>query len=85
MLGVEVVDAEKPGALVVGVHVPGPGAAADLVPGDVLLTFDGAPVESAADLARAVDRARPGTGVRVTVRHVSGGYQQVAVTPGIVT
>lgn len=85
VLGVEVVDAEKSGALVVGVHVPGPGYTAGLVRGDVLLTFDGTPVESAADLVRAVDRARPGATVTVTVRHESGGYQQLAVAPGIVT
>ncbi|MBV7695808.1 PDZ domain-containing protein [Streptomyces sp. TRM70350] len=85
ILGVEVVDAEKSGALVVGVHVPGPGHAAGLERGDVLLTFDGTPVESAADLVRAVDRARPGASVTVTVRHVSGGYQQLAVAPAIVT
>ncbi|GGT11045.1 PDZ domain-containing protein [Streptomyces chromofuscus] len=83
VMGVEVVDAEKSGALVVGVHVPGPGYTAGLVRGDVLLTFDGAPIESAADLVRAVDRARPGARVLVTVRHESGGYQQLAVTPGI--
>ncbi|MBG0851686.1 PDZ domain-containing protein [Streptomyces spinoverrucosus] len=85
ILGVEVVDAEKSGALVVGVHIPGPGYAAGLVRGDVLLTFDGAPVESAADLVRAVDRSRPGATITVTVRHVSGGYQQLAVAPAIVT
>ncbi|GEC03803.1 PDZ domain-containing protein [Streptomyces spinoverrucosus] len=85
VLGVEVVDAEKSGALIVGVHVPGPGYTAGLVRGDVLLTFDGTPVESAADLVRAVDRARPGATVTVTVRHEGGGYQQLAVAPGIVT
>ncbi|AWW37015.1 PDZ domain-containing protein [Streptomyces cadmiisoli] len=84
-LAVEVVDAEKSGALVVGVHLPGPGHAAGLVRGDVLLTFGGRPVESAADLARAVRAARPGEEVVVTVLHESGGYQQLTVRPGVVT
>ncbi|MGW8062610.1 PDZ domain-containing protein [Streptomyces ziwulingensis] len=84
-LGVEAVDDEKPGALVVGVHVPGPGYAAGLVRGDVLLTFGTARVDSAADLARAVARARPGKEVKVTVRHESGGYQQLTAVPGVVT
>ncbi|MFH9083886.1 PDZ domain-containing protein [Streptomyces sp. NPDC017673] len=85
VLGVEAVDAEKAGALVVGVHVPGPGYAAGLVRGDVVLQWGGARVDTAADLARAVGRARPGKAVLLTVRHASGGYQQLAVTPGVVT
>ncbi|MFJ8148961.1 PDZ domain-containing protein [Streptomyces sp. NPDC096048] len=84
-LGVEAVDDEKPGALVVGVHVPGPGYAAGLVRGDVLLAFGRTRVDSAADLADAVARARPGKAVKVTVRHESGGYQQLTAVPGVVT
>ncbi|MET7486515.1 PDZ domain-containing protein [Streptomyces sp. NPDC005538] len=83
-LGVEAVDAEKAGALVVGVHVPGPGYAAGLVRGDVLLTFGSTRVDSAADLARAVARAHPGEEITVTVRHRSGGFQQFTVVPGFV-
>ncbi|MEV5438848.1 PDZ domain-containing protein [Streptomyces sp. NPDC052682] len=84
-LGVEVADARKPGAVVVGVHIPGPGFSAGLVRGDVLLTFGPARVDCAADLARAVASARPGTEVEVTVLHRSGGYQQLTVVPGIAT
>ncbi|MHC3469692.1 PDZ domain-containing protein [Streptomyces sp. 7R007] len=84
-LGVEAVDAEKAGALVVGVHVPGPGYTAGLVRGDVLLAFGSTRVDTAADLARAVARARPGTEVTLTVRHRSGGYQQLTAVPGVVT
>ncbi|MEU2711622.1 PDZ domain-containing protein [Streptomyces sp. NPDC007205] len=83
-LGVEAVDAEKTGALVVGVHVPGPGYAAGLIRGDVLLRFGSARVDTAADLARAVARARPGKPVLLTVRHSSGGYQHLTVLPGLV-
>ncbi|WP_328690944.1 PDZ domain-containing protein [Streptomyces phaeochromogenes] len=86
-LGVEAVDAPngRPGALLVGVHVPGPGYTAGLVRGDVLLAFGRTRVDSAADLARAVAAARPGTAVTLTLRHASGGYQQLSVTPGVVT
>ncbi|MFJ9372730.1 PDZ domain-containing protein [Streptomyces sp. NPDC101455] len=83
-LGVEAVDAEKAGALIVGVHMPGPGYTAGLIRGDVLLTFGGTRVDSAADLARAVARARPGDEVTITVRHHSGGFQQFTVVPGYV-
>ncbi|NNN32110.1 PDZ domain-containing protein [Streptomyces sp. S3(2020)] len=84
-LGVEAVDAEKAGALIIGVHVPGPGFAAGLVRGDVLLQVGKARVDSAADLARAVAGARPGKEITLTVRPQSGGYQQLTATPGIVT
>ncbi|MGJ5752608.1 PDZ domain-containing protein [Streptomyces puniciscabiei] len=84
-LGVEAVDAEKAGALVVGVHVPGPGYTAGLVRGDVLLQFGSVRVDTAADLARAVARARPGKAVLLTVRHSGGGYQQLTAVPGVVT
>jgi membrane-associated protease RseP (regulator of RpoE activity) len=84
-LGVEAVDAEKSGALVVGVHVPGPGYTAGLVRGDVLLAFDTTRIDSAAGLAQAVADTRPGGAVTLTVRHEGGGYQQLTVIPGVVT
>ncbi|MER6732278.1 PDZ domain-containing protein [Streptomyces puniciscabiei] len=84
-LAVEAVDADKAGALVVGVHVPGPGYTAGLVRGDVLLQFGSVRVDTAADLARAVARARPGKAVLLTVRHSGGGYQQLSAVPGVVT
>ncbi|NBE50839.1 PDZ domain-containing protein [Streptomyces sp. YC537] len=85
-LGVEAVDAPKGGgALLVGVHVPGPGYVAGLVRGDVLLTLGGAKVGSAAQLAAAVAQSRPGAAVPVTVRHANGERQYLSVTPGVVT
>ncbi|MFC9125946.1 PDZ domain-containing protein [Streptomyces sp. NPDC057099] len=84
-LGVQVMDAGKPGAVVVGIHVPGPGHAAGLERGDLLLVFGRTRIDTAADLARAVARARPGSEVRLTVRHRSGGYQQLTVVPAVVT
>lgn len=85
-LGVEAVDAsENAGALVVGVHVPGPGYSAGLVRGDVLLAFGETRIASAADLARAVAAADPGTAVTLIVRHANGNQQQLSTTPGVVT
>jgi S1-C subfamily serine protease len=84
-LGVEAVDDDKPGALVVGVHVPGPGYTAGLVRGDVLLQFGTTRIDTAADLARAVAHAGPGRAVLLTVRHTSGAFQQLTVVPGVVT
>ncbi|CAL9398565.1 hypothetical protein SUDANB145_01414 [Streptomyces sp. enrichment culture] len=84
-LGVAAVDDDGPGALVVDVQTPGPGHAAGLVRGDLVLVFGTTRVDSAADLARAVARARPGVRVKVTVRRVSGGYEQLTVVPGVVT
>jgi membrane-associated protease RseP (regulator of RpoE activity) len=83
-LGIEAVDAPRgAGAYVVGVHVPGPGHAAGLVRGDVLLAFGGTRLASAADLARAVASARPGTPIALAVRHADGTRQQLTATPGV--
>ncbi|MFI9748596.1 PDZ domain-containing protein [Streptomyces collinus] len=82
-LGVQVMDARKPGAVVVGLHVPGPAQAAGLVRGDVLLAFGTTRIDTAADLVRAVARTRPGSEVRLTVRHRSGGYEQLTLVPAV--
>ncbi|MFF8192818.1 PDZ domain-containing protein [Streptomyces bobili] len=84
-LGLEIVDAEKAGAEIVAVHVPGPGYSAGLVRGDVVLHFGRNRIDSAADLARVVQEAKPGKETKVSVRHKSGGYQQLTIVPGIVT
>ncbi|MFJ9737802.1 PDZ domain-containing protein [Streptomyces sp. NPDC101166] len=83
-LGLEVVDGGKRGARVVAVHVPGPGYTAGLVRGDVLLTFGRTRIDSATDLARAVERAGPGRKVDMTVRHRSGAQQRLSVVLGVV-
>lgn len=85
-LGAEVVDSSGgTGALVVGVHVPGPAHTAGLVRGDVLLAFGGTRVARAADLARAVASADPGRRIRLTVRHADGTRQLLTTVPGVVT
>ncbi|MET7594028.1 PDZ domain-containing protein [Streptomyces sp. NPDC005481] len=85
-LGVEAVDAPGgAGALVVGVHVPGPGYSAGLVRGDVLTALGATRVASADALARAVADARPGSAVTLTVRRAGGGQQRLTARPGVVT
>lgn len=85
-LGVEAVDAPKgAGAMLVGVHSPGPGYTAGLVRGDVLLAFGRTRIASAKALAAAVAAADPGRSVTVIVRHQSGGRQSLSVTPGFMT
>ncbi|GGV45696.1 PDZ domain-containing protein [Streptomyces longisporoflavus] len=85
-LGVEAVDAPGgPGALLAGVHSPGPGHSAGLVRGDVVLAFGRTRVASAKALATAVAAADPGRNITVTVRHANGQRQSLSVTPGFVT
>jgi S1-C subfamily serine protease len=85
-LGIEAVDAPKgAGAVVVGVHVPGPGYTAGLVRGDVLVALGATHVGSAADLARAVAAAPPAAAVTLTVLHADGSRQRLSTTPGVVT
>ncbi|MFK4070694.1 PDZ domain-containing protein [Streptomyces sp. NPDC029674] len=85
-LGIEAVDSPRGrGALLVGVHIPGPGHTAGLVRGDTLLAFGGTRIESAAGLATAVGAARPGKPVTLTVRHTNGARQLLSTRPGIVT
>ncbi|HEY8607838.1 MAG TPA: trypsin-like peptidase domain-containing protein [Noviherbaspirillum sp.] len=52
---------EPQGALVAAVQRGGPADDAGIRPGDVLLSFDGKPVQVTADLARLVGGTRPGT------------------------
>ncbi|QCX79776.1 hypothetical protein C9F11_30925 [Streptomyces sp. YIM 121038] len=86
VLGVEAADAPAAGgALLVGVHVPGPGHAAGLLRRDVVVAFDGTRVRTAADLVRAVAAARPGRNVTLTVRHPTGARRTLTVTPGFTT
>jgi membrane-associated protease RseP (regulator of RpoE activity) len=88
-LGVDVVDAPGDargrGALVAGVHVPGAGYRAGLVRGDVVLSLGGTRTATAADLARAVAAARPGTALRLAVRHANGARQYLVAVPAVAT
>jgi serine protease Do len=67
------------GALVRMVERGGPAAAAGLAPGDVIVGFNGTPIEKSDELSALVSRTKPGTSVQVEV--VRGGRRQtVTVT-----
>jgi serine protease Do len=54
------------GALVGRVVTDAPAAAAGIEPGDIILNFDGKPIDKSSDLPRAVGSTKPGT--KTTVR-----------------
>ena len=58
---------EPNGALVVALEKNGPAETAGLMPGDVVQTFDGKPVQGSADLARLVASTKPGTAVQLGI------------------
>jgi serine protease Do len=62
------------GALVRMVERGGPAAAAGLAAGDVIVGFNGKPIEKSDELSAAVSRTKPGTSVPVEV--VRGGNRQ---------
>jgi len=70
LLGVGVSSAEQheafPGVLVHEVLPGGPAELAGLANGDVILTIDGTPIESAAGLTQVLDRHYPGDVVDLT-------------------
>jgi serine protease Do len=70
---------EVQGALVALVEKGGPADKAGIVPGDVILQFDGKPVQTSADLARLVGETKPGTVVPVELWR-KGASQAVRVT-----
>lgn len=53
--------ARAQGALVGRVMSDSPAATAGVEPGDIILTFDGKPIEKSSDLPRAVGSTKPGT------------------------
>jgi putative serine protease PepD len=69
------------GALVAGVASGGPAAAAGLKPGDVIVVFDGTPIQNNGDLIDAIAAAHPGQQVHLTVRRGSSRFP-ITVTLG---
>jgi len=68
------------GALVAAVQRGGPADKAGIQPGDVVVAFNGQPVQTTADLARLVGGTKPGT--TVTVQVLRGGKTlEAKVTP----
>jgi serine protease Do len=59
--------AKAQGALVTNVDPEGPAAKAGVEAGDVVLRFDGRPIESQSDLPRIVGSTKPGTKATMTV------------------
>lgn len=69
------------GALVAAVEQGGPAAQAGIRPGDVIVSFNGEPVQTTADLARRVGSTKPGTTVSVEVMR-NGGATTTKLTLG---
>ena len=69
------------GALVSGLKPDAPAAKAGLKDGDVILTLNGQPVESANDLRLRVSQTAPGTTVKLGISR-DGKMQDVSVTLG---
>ncbi|MDB5729677.1 MAG: protease Do [Noviherbaspirillum sp.] len=72
---------EPNGALIASVEKGSPADKASLMPGDVILAFDGKPVQSSSDLARLVANTKPGSTVAVEVWR-KGAPKTIQVTVG---
>ncbi len=76
----EAIGLGKPqGALVTAVDPDGPAAKAGVEPGDVVLRFDGRPIESQSDLPRIVGGTKPGSRVTMSVWR-KGAPRELQVT-----
>jgi serine protease Do len=71
---------EAQGALIAAVQRGGPADKAGIKPGDVVVSFNGQPVQTIADLARLVGGAKPGTTVSAEVLR-DGKSVAVKLTP----
>jgi serine protease Do len=69
------------GAAVSSVEADGPADKAGIQPGDVIIKYDGKPVENSRDLRRAVAATVPGTKVSATVWR-DGASKDLSVTVG---
>ena len=67
------------GALVRGVEDGSPAAKAGVEAGDIIVKFDGKPVEKSVDLQRLVGNTRPGSKVALTVWR-RGAYKELRLT-----
>jgi serine protease Do len=68
------------GALVAAVQQGGPAYKAGIRPGDVVVGYNGQPVQTTADLARLVGGTKPGTTVTAQVQR-EGKTMDVKITP----
>jgi C-terminal processing protease CtpA/Prc len=74
------IDAER-GAFVENVLPASPAAVAGIQPGDVLVAFDGAPIDTMIEWIKTIRSLRPGETVRITIRR---GGQELELQPTIV-
>ncbi|MCB8823166.1 Do family serine endopeptidase [Microvirga rosea] len=72
---------DEKGVLIASVDPGGPAEKAGIRLGDVVIGFNGNPVESGRDLSRAIAAAKPGTQVSVAV-HRDGRSQDLSLTIG---
>ena len=71
--------AKPQGAVVTSVDKDGPAQKAGVEPGDVILRFDGRPIERASDLPRVVGNTKPGSAVNMTVFR-KGSQRELPIT-----
>ena len=69
------------GALVAGVEKGSPAEKSGLVAGDVILKFDGKPINSSSDLPRVVAATKPGKDVGVEILR-KGNMRNLSLTVG---
>jgi len=69
------------GALVRSVEVSGPAEKAGIEPGDIIVRFDGKPIEKSSDLPRIVGNTKPGAKVNAQVWR-KGTSREVALVVG---
>jgi serine protease Do len=73
------------GALVADILAGGPAARSDLRPGDVILEYDGKPIEISAELAPRLGLTRPGSRVALTIFRRGQGSRSIGVVVGELT
>jgi S1-C subfamily serine protease len=78
----EALPGERQRLAVAGVVAGSPAARAGLRPGDDIVAWDGVPVRNDVELVAAIDAARPGKPVRLTVRRGSA-LATLVVVPGV--
>ena len=73
--------AKAEGALVRGVEPNSPAAKAGVEAGDIIMKFDGKPIEKTADLPRMVGNTKPGSKATLTVWR-RGSFKELKLTVG---